>query len=80
MMNLFCETIKNLLIRDQVFYNIVTSFINLNFNLTHEYKIPKIGLYFDSYQDALNKMDEIKKNQLKYNLLITMESMEFIFF
>ena len=68
MMNSFCETINNLLIRDQVFYNIVTNFINLNFDLTNVYKIQKIGLYFDSYDDALNKMNEMKKNQLKYNI------------
>ena len=65
---LFCERIKNRLERDQDFYNIVTNFINSNFDLTYVYKIPKIGLYFDSYDDALNKMNEIKKNQLKYNI------------
>ena len=57
--NTLCEILEDLLINETSFRDAVEAFINTNFCITYR-PIPRIGLYFDDYDDAVQIMNNIK--------------------
>ena len=65
--NTFCKIIEDLLINETSFPDAVEAFINTNFHITYR-PIPRIGLYFDDYDDAVQIMNNIKQNHLPHSM------------